>query len=185
MESKLADIGHLIQGAQDGDERAMRELITIHKGLVFTIALRMTNDYHASEDLTQETFIKVFLNIKKVKNAEHFKPWICTITRNVVRDYFRKAKRKRTVSLEEIKEFHGHSNIESTKRSLIIQDALAKLAERDRMLLMLTYFKGLSLREVARAMKMSENNVKVGVHRARKRLRKHLEGYENELLSTR
>jgi RNA polymerase sigma-70 factor (ECF subfamily) len=163
----------------------MSELITIHKGLVFTIALRMTNDYHASEDLTQETFIKVFLNIKKVKNAEHFKPWICTITRNVVRDYFRKAKRKRTVSFEEVKDFHGHSNIENTKRSVIIQDALAKLVDRDRMLLTLTYFNGLSLRQVARAMKMSENNVKVCVHRARKRLRNHLEGYENELLSTR
>jgi RNA polymerase sigma-70 factor (ECF subfamily) len=184
LEAKLADIGYLIQDAQDGDEQAMCELITIHKGLVFTIALRMTNDYHASEDLTQETFIKVFLNIKKVKNADHFKPWICTITRNVVRDYFRKAKRKRTISLEEVKDFHGHSNIEVAKRSMIIQDALAKLAERDRMLLTLTYFKGLSLREVARVMKMSENNVKVCVHRARKRLRKYLEGYEHELLST-
>ncbi len=184
MESRLADVGHLIQSARDGDERAMTELITIHKGLVFTIILRMTNDYHTSQDLTQETFIKVFMNIRKVKNAEHFKPWMCTIARNVVRDYFRKAKRKRTVSFEEIKEFHGYSNIEITRKRVIIQDAMAKLAERDRMLLTLTYYQGLSLGEVARVMKMSENNVKVCVHRARKRLRKHLEGYEHELLST-
>jgi RNA polymerase sigma-70 factor (ECF subfamily) len=183
LESKRDDIGHLIQRAQDGDEHAMTELITIHKGLIFTIALRMTNDYHASEDLTQETFIKVFMNIRKVKNAGHFKPWICTIARNVVRDYFRKARRKRTVSFENIKEFHGHSNIDITRKRVIIQDALAKLAERDRMFITLTYYKGLSLREVARVMKMSENNVKVCVHRARRRLRKHLEGYEHELLS--
>ena len=184
MESRLADVGHLIQSARDGDERAMTELITIHKGLVFTIIVRMTNDYHTSQDLTQETFIKVFMNIRKVKNAEHFKPWMCTIARNVVRDYFRKVKRKRTVSFEEIKELHGHSNIEITRKRVIIQDAMAKLSEKDRMLLTLTYYQGLSLGEVARVMKMSENNIKVCVHRARKRLRKYLEGYEHELLST-
>lgn len=177
------EIEDLIQNAKNGDERAMTRLITIHKGLVFTIILRMTNDYDASQDLTQETFIKVFMNIRKVKNAGHLKPWICTIARNVVRDYFRKAKRSRTVSLEEIKELHGHSDIEITRKRIIIQDALAKLAERDRMLLTLAYFQGLNLAEVARVMKMNESNVKVCIHRARKRLRKHLEGYEHELLS--
>ena len=161
----------------------MTRLITIHKGLVFTIILRMTSDYDTSQDLTQETFIKVFMNIRKVKNAGHLKPWICTIARNIVRDYFRKAKRSRTVSFEEIKELHGHSDIEITRKRIIIQDALAKLAERDRMLLTLAYYQGLNLGEVARVMKMKESNVKVCIHRARKRLRRHLEGYEHELLS--
>ena len=162
----------------------MTRLITIHKGLVFTIILRMTNDYDASQDLTQETFIKVFMNIRKVKSADHLKPWICTIARNLVRDYFRKAKRSQTVSFEEIKDLHGHSDIEITRKRIIIQDALAKLVERDRMLLTLAYYQGLSLREVAEVMKMSESNVKVCIHRARKRLREQLEGYEHELLSS-
>jgi RNA polymerase sigma-70 factor (ECF subfamily) len=185
LESKLDDIGKLIQNAQNGDERAMTELITIHKGLVYTIVLRMTNDYDAGQDLTQETFIKVFMNIKKVKNAEHFKPWLCTIARNVVRDYFRKERRHQIVSLEEVSGYHGHPDLEITRRRVIIQDALAKLAERDRMLLTLAYYQGLSLGEVANVMAMSEKNVKVCIHRARKRLRKHLEGYEHELLSAR
>ncbi|UCD19025.1 MAG: sigma-70 family RNA polymerase sigma factor, partial [candidate division WOR-3 bacterium] len=163
----------------------MTRLITIHKGLVFTIVLRMTNDYDLSQDLTQDAFIKVFMNIKRVKGAAHFKPWICTITRNVVRDHFRKAKRTQAISFENVKDFHveGKSNIDSTRRRIVIQGALAKLAERDRMILTLTYYEGLSLGEVAQALKMSENAVKVGVHRARKRLRKYLEGYEHELMS--
>jgi RNA polymerase sigma factor (sigma-70 family) len=183
LEAISDDFENLIQRAKNGDERAMTRLITIHKVLVFTIILRMTNDYDASQDLTQETFIKVFMNIKKVKNADHLKPWICTIARNIVRDYFRKAKRSQTVSFEDIKDLHGHSDIEITRRRIIIQDALAKLAERDRILLTLAYYQGLNLNEVAEVMKMSENNVKVCIHRARKRLRKHLEGYEHELLS--
>ena len=146
----------------------MTRLITMHKGLVFTIAWRMTNDYHASQDLTQETFIKAFLNIGRVKNGEHFKPWLCAIARNVVRDHMRKVKRSQAVSFEAVKDFHGESNIESTRRRVVIQDALAKLAERDRMMLTLTYYDGLSLSEVAQVMKISENTVKVCVHRARK-----------------
>lgn len=183
MKSTNDDLENLVQSAKNGDEQAMTRLVTIHKALVFTIVLRMTNDHAASQDLTQETFIKVFMNMKKVKNAQHFRPWMCTIARNVTRDYFRKSKRRRTISLEEVKNVQGHSNLAVTRRRMIIQDALAKLAERDRMLLTLAYYEGFSLGEVAEVMKMTTSNVKISIHRARKRLRKHLEGYEHELLS--
>ncbi len=162
----------------------MTRLVTIHKALIFTIVLRMTNDYDASQDLTQETFIKVFRNIKKVKSAEHLRPWMCTIARNVVRDYFRKVKRSNTISFESIKDFHGHSDTGQIRRRMIIQNALAQLAEKDRMILTLAYYEGMKLEEVASVMKMNASNVRISIHRARKRLRKKLEGYENELLST-
>ena len=103
MKSTGDDLENLIPSAKDGDEQAMNRLITVYKALVFTIILRMTNNYDASQDLTQETFVKMFMNIRKVKNADHFKPWLCTIARNVVYDYFRKAKREPTVSFEQIK----------------------------------------------------------------------------------
>ena len=159
----------------------MTRLITIHKGLIFTIILRMTNDYHRSEDLTQDTFIKAFKNMRRVKSGEHFRPWICTIARNIVRDYFRKVKKSASVSYDQVKEFQGQYD-DSVRKRVVIQDALAKLAERDRMLLTLTYYQGLSMREVAETMEMTESNVKVCIHRARMRLRKHLEGYENEFV---
>lgn len=162
----------------------MTELVTIHKALVFTIALRMTNDYDASQDLTQETFVKMCMNIRKVKNAGHFKPWLCSIARNIVRDYFRKKKREATVSFEQIEEYRGSSNVDVTKRRIVIQNALARLTEKDRLLLTLTYYQGLNNAEVAEVMKMPESNVRVCMHRARKRLRKFLAGYEHEFLYT-
>ncbi len=183
MESDSNDITCLIKSAQDDDEHAMTELITIHKGLVFTIILRMVNDYDISQELTQETFIKLFLNIRKVKNEKHFRALLCTIARNIVRDYFRKAKRQRTISLEEIGEPIGQSGLGMTKRNMIIQDALGRLTERDRMILTLAYYQGFSLAEVAEIMKIPGKSIKVYLHRARKRLRKELEGYEDELMS--
>lgn len=182
MKSSADDLEDLILSAKNGDDQAMTELVTIHKALVFTIALRMTNDYDASQDLTQEAFVKMCINIRKVRNAAHFKPWLCTIVRNVVRDHFRRIKKERTISFEQIKERCGASNIEITRKRAIIQDALGKLAERDRMLLTLTYYHGMTMGEVAQTMEMQESNVRVCLHRARKRLREHLAGYEHELL---
>ena len=161
----------------------MTRLVTIHKALIFTIALRMTNDYDASQDITQETFIKVFMNIKKVKSAEHFRPWMCTIARNLVRDHFRRAKRNKTIPLEDIKNLHGHSNIDLSRRRMVIQNALAQLSEKDRLLLTLAYYQGMKHHEIAEVMKMNAVNVKISIHRARKRLRQKLTGYEYELLS--
>jgi RNA polymerase sigma factor (sigma-70 family) len=179
-----SNLAHLIKRAQDNDERAMDELITIHKGLVFTFIYRMINDYEMSHDLTQDTFIRVFMNIRKVKSEQHFRPWILTIARNIARDYLRKIKRKPTVSLEEIREPMGQSGLEGTRRRVIIQEALGRLAEQDRMLITLSYFQELSLREVAHVLKISEKNIKVSLFRARRRLRKELIKYEHEILSS-
>ncbi len=182
MASNSIDIATLLERAKRGDEQAVTRLITLFKGLVFTVIYRMVNDYHISEDLTQDTFVKAFLHIKKVKNEKHFRAWICTIARNLVRDHFRREKRHPTVSLDEIGEQTGQSGLETTRKRMIIQDALARLSERDRMLLTLAYYQGMSLAEVGAVMKLKEKNVKVCLHRARKRLRKELRGYEHELL---
>jgi RNA polymerase sigma-70 factor (ECF subfamily) len=173
----------LVKRAQDGDEQAISRLITIHKGLVYTIVFRMVNDADVSQDLTQETFIKAFMNIKKVKNYKHYKAWVCKIAKNLVYDYFRKMKRRKTVSLEEVGDIQGDADVKKIRKQAIIQDALARLKERDRMLLTLSYFDGFSIADVADTLNMSENNVKVCLHRARHRLRKQLKGFENELLS--
>jgi RNA polymerase sigma factor (sigma-70 family) len=185
LENEANDVVELVRRAKDGNEQAMSELITIHKALVYTIIFRMVNDPELSKDLTQETFIRFFLKIDRVKYAEKTKAWICRIARNIVYDHFRKEKRKKTVPLDQIPEISGTSNIEKKHKQMIIQDALQKLQERDRMLLTMAYFEGFSLAELAEAMNMSVNNAKVALHRARLRLRDKLEVYKDELLSTR
>jgi RNA polymerase sigma-70 factor (ECF subfamily) len=179
------DVVKLVRRAQDGDEQAMSELITIHKVLVYTIIFRMVSDAELSKDLTQETFIRFFLKIDKVKYAEKTRAWICRIARNIVYDHFRKEKRKKTVPLDEIPETSGKSNIEKRHKKMIIQDAMQRLKERDRMLLTMAYYEGFSLAEIAETMQISMNNAKVRLHRARLRLRDELEVHKDELLSAR
>lgn len=178
------DVHGLVTRAKDGDEEAISRLITIHKGLVYTVIYRMVNDPDTSQDLTQETFIKAFLHIKRVKNYQHFRPWLCRIARNIVYDFFRKEKRHPTVHLEDIPEISGQDGMERTRKKVIIQDALSRLSERDRMLLTLAYYQGFTLAEAAEVLGITEDNAKVALHRARQRLRKELRGHEDELLST-
>lgn len=161
----------------------MAELITVHKQLIFTITNRMVHNRDTAMDLTQDTFIKAFLHINKVKSGKHFRAWLCRIARNVTYDYFRKEKQKKTVSLEEVEDYVGTDTMEQKHRSMIIQDALDRLTEKDRMLLTLAYYEGFSHDEISEVMDIPTRNIKVQIHRARLRLRKELQGREHELLS--
>lgn len=70
----------------------------------------------------------------------------------------------------------------SEKGLVLLEQAVCKLSERDRQLITLAYWNELSLKDVGRIMGIPVTNVRVYLHRARKRLREHLKGYENELL---
>jgi RNA polymerase sigma-70 factor (ECF subfamily) len=178
------DISDLVKRAQSGDESAMAELITTHKQLIFTITNRMVHNRDTAMDLTQDTFIKAFLNINKVKGGKHFRAWLCRIARNVTYDYFRKEKQRKAVSLEEVQDYIGTDTMGQKHRSMIIQDALDRLSEKDRMLLTLAYYEGFTHEEISEVMDIPTRNIKVQIHRARLRLRRELQGREHELLST-
>jgi RNA polymerase sigma-70 factor (ECF subfamily) len=183
LKQDWADVSDLVKRAQGGDESAMSELITTHKQLIHTIVYRMVHNRDTAMDLTQDTFIKAFLNIKKVKNGKHFRAWLCRIARNVTYDHFRKEKHdNQAVSIEDVKDYVGTAPLEQTRRSMIIQDALDCLSEKDRMLLTLAYYEGFTHNEISEVMDIPTRNVKVQIHRARLRLRKELQGREHELM---
>ncbi|OGC43534.1 hypothetical protein A2Y85_01905 [candidate division WOR-3 bacterium RBG_13_43_14] len=70
------------------------------------------------------------------------------------------------------------------RKRMIIQKAMDELNERDRLLLVLFYYEGMSIEELAAVTGIRYANVKVSLSRARIRLRKELECYENELMSS-
>jgi len=84
---------------------------------------------------------------------------------------------------ESILEIQDDSRQELSPEAVaLLEQAVCKLSERDRQLITLAYWKELNLSDVGRIMGIPEPNVRVYLHRARKRLREHLRGYENELL---
>ncbi len=173
----------LVKRCQDGDENAVASIITIHKQLIFTIAYRMLGDHDQSLDLCQETFIKAMRNIRKLKDPNSIKPWLCSIARNLAYDYLRKRKRESSINIEDIGEVSMPDPGAGIRKKMIIQKALQRLNERDRLLLALFYYKDNSIKDLTIMTGNKESNVKVSLSRARQKLRNELEGYENELMS--
>jgi RNA polymerase sigma factor (sigma-70 family) len=93
MDIQTCSDQELIIQYQQGQEAALNVLITRYKRRVFSYLYQKTSDRELSNDLFQDTFIKVINTLKKgtYKNEEKFLPWVTRIAHNVMIDYFRKS----------------------------------------------------------------------------------------------
>src|SRR6202162_906687 len=90
----------LVKRAQQGDSEAFAALFHAHKGRVYSICVRMTNNTAQAEDLTQDAFLQVFRKLSTFKGNSALSTWLYRIAVNTVLMHFRK-KALRQVSLDE------------------------------------------------------------------------------------
>ena len=76
----------------NGDTEAFEALVFRYLKPLYNFAYRLTGDTHEAEDIMQDTFLKVWKNLKKYRRGENFKTWIFAIARNTTTDYLRKKK---------------------------------------------------------------------------------------------
>jgi RNA polymerase sigma-70 factor (ECF subfamily) len=138
-----------------------------------TYLIRRSGDYHLACDIMQESFIRLY----EKYTAENFTPQLLyTIGRNLTLDSMRKRK-KNSSSLEV-----DNQPVDSQEHYLMVRDeyrrvlaAMRHLEDDERDLLALVVSSEMPYREVAQITGISEANVKVKIHRARKKLRAYLE----------
>lgn len=82
----------LIAAYLKGDEKSLEILIKRYLNPIYGFAYRYVKDQQNAEDITQETFLKVWKNIKKYDKNKSFKAWIYTIAKNTVLDFIKKEK---------------------------------------------------------------------------------------------
>ncbi|MDX8365161.1 RNA polymerase sigma factor [Cytobacillus sp. IB215665] len=140
----------------------------------------LTKDYYASEDLTQDTFIKASKSLSQLKNKEKIETWLFQIAHNITMDYIR---RKKFNVLEQLIPLSREKEINpSTERAIIITenckelyDALSKLKPTYRKIITLRKIEELSITETSKVLGWSESKVKSTLSRAIKALRAELE----------
>lgn len=170
----------------DSKDKLIR-LIQLYQNLVFSICLKLTGDYFAAEDLTQETFVAVYQHIDELpKEAE--KTWICRIASNKAIDYCRAAARKMIPTLES--EMVGEAVIDHNEplHKLLNLEVLEEL-ERCCNALPPPYDKvakahfleGKTAREIAEESGVLKNTVQTQIYRAREMLKK---SFRKEMLQT-
>ncbi|GGA45910.1 RNA polymerase sigma factor SigW [Paenibacillus physcomitrellae] len=186
--AELSDAG-LVKLARKGNQDAFAELVELYKDKVFHLAYRMLNNRHESEDIVQETFLRVYKNWDKYDENQKFSTWMYRIATNLCIDRLR--KRKPNFSLDaELNDqdgtADGYSLIPGDNRTpesefllsetqQIIHQAIAGLPAKYKTIMILRYLQELSLQEIGDILNMPVTTVKTRVHRGREFLRKRLE----------
>ncbi|EGW38689.1 RNA polymerase sigma factor [Desulfosporosinus sp. OT] len=156
-----------------------------YKNPIFSYIFYLAGDRPAAEEICQDVFLKVYLNIARFENRSSFKTWIYRIAKNAYLDYIRAQKRK--VAIESIELFakeledKGMSPEEyavNTATKELIEKTLNKMSQKYRMLLILRDIQNLSYKEISDITEMELNTVKVGVYRGRREFQRIYEEME-------
>ncbi|WP_431166131.1 RNA polymerase sigma factor [Tenacibaculum halocynthiae] len=160
-----------------GDTNAFAFLVEKYKTMVFTLALKMLKSREEAEEISQDTFIKAYKNLDKFKGDSKFSTWLYKIAYRTCLDSIKKNSKKYQtgtideITINKIKSTEGVlDSIERKERAAIINKCMMELPEDERSVIWLFYFEELSLKEIIDITDLSEANVKVKLHRARKRL---------------
>jgi RNA polymerase sigma-70 factor (ECF subfamily) len=168
---------HYIEKVLQGDANSFAILVDRYKDMVFSVALKVVKNREEAEEVSQDTFIKAYRSLKSFKGDAKFSTWLYKIAYHNCMDRVKKiAKAYHTGTIDEVTENRIKATddvlktIEQKERAIIIKECLGELPEDERAILWFFYFEELSLKEITEVTDYSENNVKVKLHRARKKL---------------
>lgn len=155
---------------------AFEEIFEIYKNQAIRYAYLITNNKFTSEDIVQETFVKCYLKIKDLKNVEQFKSWLFKILTRTAWDYMKKDKA--VLPVEDIFEKAKNENIDKSLHSYIrneeskmLRAEIDNLELKQKTVIVLYYFNGFTIKEIAKIMGCFEGTVKSRLHSARKNLK--------------
>lgn len=178
--TEISDQSLLFEVAENNDNQSFRMLFERYSGRLFNLIFRMIQNYEDSNDILQETFIRVYKNRHKCYKMENFKGWVYTVSLNLARDYIRLKKRKKEVMLNEninkSSDCNPLKNSEKKEAKRKILKAMKKLSSKYRAVFTLRDIEGLSYEEISKTLNLKEGTVKSRLNRARIKLAQELEG---------
>ena len=164
----------LVQRSADGDEDAFRTLVERYQGEVYNLALRFLGDVSATEEVTQDAFLRLFRSLSGFRFEATLSTWLHRVTLNLCRDRWRKSDRAtEEVSLDDIRrnrEFVSTSpepdrEVMTMETQKAVQACLLELPEDHREVVLLRYINDLSYKEIAESLGLSTGTVASRLHR--------------------
>ncbi|HSD87265.1 MAG TPA: sigma-70 family RNA polymerase sigma factor [Kofleriaceae bacterium] len=185
----------LVRRLRDRDERAFRELLTLHRDRVFNITYRMLGNKAEAEDVAQEVFITVFKTIDSFREESKFSTWLYRVAVNHCKNRIKYLARRHDRDRDELDETtHGAPSsasatgaigmqprtsperaLEGAQMEKILEAAIASLEEEQRIVVVLRDVEDLSIEEICEITGLPDGTVKSRLHRARLVLRKKLQ----------
>ncbi|CAN5669974.1 RNA polymerase sigma factor RpoE [soil metagenome] len=169
----------LIDRCRAGDERAWNELVETTYRDVYGLCLRILVDPEDARDTTQEAYLKVWRSLSGFRGEAQFGTWLYRVAANAAISKHRSRKRQRAHVLgfdeDAMSRIPAPGSVEEAVEASVgageLEAALRLLPDHHRAAVVLRDVYGMSIPEIAGALKVSETAAKVRVHRARKRLR--------------
>ena len=182
----------LVKLAQRGDMLAFEELVARHRDKIYARAYTMMRNEDAALDLSQEAWVKAWQRLAQFQGDSSFATWTTRITINVCLDQLRKNKRQRAESIEEMNEESGGverqmpvvtvnptERLERGELRQKIDEALGKLSEEHRTVLVLHEFQEMEYKEIAKTVGISIGTVMSRLFYARRKMAVLLAGLKN------
>ncbi len=169
------DTIRLVKKAIKGNKSAYGELIAEYQVYLYKTAFLYVKNEADALDAVQECVTRGLLAIGKLREPGYFKTWITRILLNCI---WQDKKQTQTVSLDEYREKGVENYLIEEKVDLY--DAIDSLKEQYKTVVILFYFQELKIKEIAQIMEIPEGSVKVYLYRAKKQMRRWLEGDRTE-----
>jgi RNA polymerase sigma-70 factor (ECF subfamily) len=168
---------YYIQEVLKGNSKAYAPLVEKHKAMVFTICFKIVRKAEVAEELAQDTFLKAYDKLDKFRGDAKFSTWLYRIAYNAAISMTRK-RRLEVYALDDFvisnySEDDAVENldmIEAEEQQKILQKAMGHLSDDDYLIINLFYLKELAVNDISSITGLSAANVKVKLHRIRKKL---------------
>ncbi len=148
------------------------KLFNENREFIFKYLMKMTQNASLSEELTQETFFRAYMNYASLRNKEKASVWLCQIAKNAYFSWYK--EQKRTDTLDHLETVSDGKNIEDAFiQKELSQKALMCLHELEepyKEVFMLSVFGGFSLKEISSIFGKSESWARVTFYRAKQKL---------------
>ncbi len=176
----------LIIRCQAGDKTAFEPIVKQYMRRAYFTALGLVGNPQSAEDLSQDAFVRVYKNIDSFDVDAPFYPWFYRILKNLCLNHIRGKKRKPAQSLDKLGEvgFEPQSknpdpedDCQTDEMKQVLWQAIYKLKETDREIIILKHFEDLSYKEIAEVLDIPQGTVMSRLFNARKHLREMMTGY--------
>lgn len=169
----------LLQRCMTGDESAVREMIGKHQAAIYHLALSILEDPAEAEEATQDTFVAALTALGAFQGESSFSTWLASIAINLCRNRLRRRQARERL----VRTLHSLLRLAGTSQAIpeeavirqesdsALRKAVNRLGEKHRLPVLLHYYHGYSVKEIARALKINPGTVLSRLHTARQRLR--------------
>lgn len=159
-----------------GEQDALAQLYHRTRTAVYGLVLSYVKNAHDAQDITQDTFVRIWDNAPQYRPQGSPMGWMLTIARNLALMKLREGQRRGELEEEQWNAIPAQAPNLSAEDRLLVQNALAALEEQERRVVVLHAVTGLKHREIAALLELPLATVLSKYHRALKKLKLQLEG---------